>query len=122
MKVKILNLYQVCLNLTIMNKKAKYFISIRPQTNEYHSVHKEDCPFLPEDGKRISLGSFESPSEALAEGHKYYGQSKCCLFCSKEYSADNKVYKEPVLLPVEKLIVSEVFQIYLENALFCAVN
>ena len=36
----------------------KYYVAVRPQTNEIHSVHREGCPFMPDDGKRIYLGFF----------------------------------------------------------------
>ncbi len=63
---------------------AKYFISIRPQTNLYHTVHKDGCPFLPDDGKRIFLGVFKSPRDAVIEGKRHFDKSTSCLFCSKE--------------------------------------
>jgi hypothetical protein len=122
LKVEMFKSLKCMFKKIIMSNTKKYFIATRPQTNEYHSVHKEDCPFLPEEGKRKSLGSFERPGEALSEGKKHFKQSKCCLFCSGEYSPENRIYEEPVFLHSEKLVVSEVFQFCRESALFCAVN
>jgi hypothetical protein len=63
---------------------AKYFVGIKPQTNEFHIIHKEGCPFLPEDSKRIYLGNFQMPKDAKWEGKKYFKRSSNCRFCSKE--------------------------------------
>jgi hypothetical protein len=66
------------------NLIARYYVAIRPQTNEYHTVHKEDCPFLPDDNKRIYLGTFGPGEDAVREGRKYFKRSNSCRFCSKE--------------------------------------
>jgi len=62
----------------------KYYVAVRPQTNEVHSVHREGCPFMPDDAKRIYLGLFISGNEAGKEGRKYYTRSHGCRFCAKE--------------------------------------
>jgi hypothetical protein len=72
---------------------AKYYVAIRPQTNKHHAVHKEDCPFLPDDGKRIYLGVFNSDQDALGEGKRYFSRTKCCLFCSPDNQHDLKKKK-----------------------------
>ncbi len=41
---------------------AKYYVAVRPSTNENHTVHKDGCPFLPDADKRIYLGDFNSVS------------------------------------------------------------
>jgi hypothetical protein len=64
---------------------AKYYVAIRPQTNERHIVHKEGCPLLPEDGKRIYLGLFRSCHQAESEGQKHFSMTGSCPFCLKEY-------------------------------------
>jgi hypothetical protein len=64
---------------------TKYYVAIRPQTNDYHSVHKENCPFLPDDKKRIYLGQFDSGHDAIKEGKRHFDKTKCCLFCLKEH-------------------------------------
>jgi hypothetical protein len=63
---------------------SKYYIAIRPQTNEHHAVHKGDCPFLPDNEKRIYLGKFGSGSDAVIEGQRLFPSANSCLFCSKE--------------------------------------
>ncbi|HEX2969358.1 MAG TPA: hypothetical protein VHO46_09640 [Bacteroidales bacterium] len=62
----------------------KYYVAVKPQTNEIHSVHREGCPFMPDDNKRIYLGRFQSCDEASNEGRKHFHNSHGCPFCSKE--------------------------------------
>jgi hypothetical protein len=69
---------------------TKYYLAVRPQINENHSVHKEGCPFLPDDKKRIYLGEFSSGKDAVREGQRHFISTKGCIFCSKE----QKVYEE----------------------------
>jgi hypothetical protein len=89
-----------------------YFIGIVPQTDDYHSIHKEDCPFLPDHRNRIYLGMFKSPSEAQNEGLKHFNRSNRCLFCSKEHHSNEKkpYYKDiPVVkdfLSLDSVVVS----------------
>ncbi len=64
--------------------EAKYFVAVKPRTNEIHSIHKEGCPFLYDDEKRIYLGMFRSGNDALKEGRHHFLNSGKCLFCSKE--------------------------------------
>lgn len=73
--------------MTVNNATVeKYYVAVRPQTNEIHAVHKEGCPFMPEDNKRIYLGLFSSGNEAGQAGKKYFGNSHGCRFCSEESS------------------------------------
>jgi len=65
---------------------SQYFVSVKPLTNDYHQIHKDDCPFLPEKEKRILLGHFDSGNEALTESKSYFKRSECCRFCMKEHS------------------------------------
>jgi hypothetical protein len=69
---------------------AKYYVAIRPQTNDNHAVHKEGCPFLPDQKKRIYLGVFNSGQDAIKEGQRHFLKTKSCLFCQK----DNKEHAE----------------------------
>ena len=64
--------------------RPKYYVAVRPQTNDHHSVHKEGCPFLSETEKRIYLGRFGSGNDALEESRSHFKKTECCLFCSKE--------------------------------------
>jgi hypothetical protein len=63
---------------------AKYFVVVKPQTNDHHSIHKEGCPFLPDKDRSIYLGKFSSGMEAVKESHIHFKKTKCCIFCSKE--------------------------------------
>ena len=74
---------------------AKYYVVIRPQTNDIHSVHKEGCPFLQENGKSIFLGSFRSDGAANHESRHYFTRTTNCLFCCKEHRLPEE--KLPVL-------------------------
>jgi hypothetical protein len=62
----------------------KYFISISPRISGSHTVHRHGCPFLPEPGRRISLGVFQSSQGAVKEGRSYFRSAESCPFCSKE--------------------------------------
>jgi hypothetical protein len=70
------------------NLITRYYVAIRPQTNEQHNVHKEDCPFLPCDNKRIYLGTFGSGEDAVKEGRKYFIRSNSCRFCTKDHNEE----------------------------------
>jgi hypothetical protein len=62
----------------------KYYVAVRPQTNDLHAVHQEGCPFLPDDGKRIFLGHFKSGQEAVRMSALHFSETGSCLFCCKE--------------------------------------
>jgi hypothetical protein len=69
---------------------AKYYVSIRPQINGQHALHKEDCPFLPEDEKRIYLGIFASSQDAIMEGQRHFSGTNVCRFCLKEHQPERR--------------------------------
>jgi len=101
---------------------AKYFVVVRPQTNDYHAVHKEGCPFLTDDKKRIYLGEFSSGPEAVKASQQYFIETECCIFCSKEI----KMFKDnPVLLNMtkeDKLPAEIRIPVSLHQSLLCCVN
>jgi len=105
-------------NLKIMKE---FFISIRPCSNGNHVVHKHDCPLLPEPGKRILLGAFQSSGEALREGIKQFRNPVCCRFCSNE---DNrkKVNTEYEAKAGTAFISSDNLTSSIENVMFCSVS
>jgi len=70
----------------------KYYVAIRPQTNEMHSVHKAGCPFLPENVKRIYLGLFQSDRDANLESQHYFTETTNCSFCCKEHKAPEEKF------------------------------
>ncbi len=76
------------LNFTKM--LSKYYVAKRSQTNDLHSVHKEDCPFMPDDEKRIYLGMFGSGQDALSEGQKLFTRSMSCRFCINEQNHEKR--------------------------------
>jgi len=104
-----------------MNKK-KYYVAVRPQTNEYHAVHKEGCPFLPDDEKRIYLGEFNSGMEAVKESHTHFSTTKGCIFCS------NETHTEKWIQPLSDILKkdSDSQEIYIpvsyHQSLICCVN
>ena len=63
---------------------SKYFVAVRPCTNDFHSVHKEGCPFLTEGDEKNCLGLFNSDHDAEEEGKKHFIKSKSCPYCAKE--------------------------------------
>ncbi len=101
---------------------TKYYVAIRPQTNDQHNVHKEGCPFLPEAARRIFLGIFQSPKDAVEEGSKYFSRSNKCLFCSKEHHPQNNKPTISELLVQENYISSDSFTAVWDSALSCSVN
>jgi hypothetical protein len=101
---------------------AKYYVAVRPQTNDYHAVHKEGCPFLHDDSKKIFLGLFKSGQEAMSESRLSYASTENCLFCCKEErdSIENRVKtvaSEPVSVSVRLQI-----HVSLEQGMFCCLN
>jgi hypothetical protein len=66
----------------------KYYVSVKPQTDGIHSIHREGCPFMPDDTKRIYIGSFDSSGDAVKEGKYHFPGSACCRFCMKSESDD----------------------------------
>jgi hypothetical protein len=62
----------------------KYFINASPRINGSHTVHRQQCPLLPEPGRRILLGVFQSPRDAVREGRWYFRRADNCPFCSKK--------------------------------------
>jgi hypothetical protein len=101
---------------------TKYYVALRPQINENHAVHKEGCPFLPDDEKRIYLGEFSSGQDAVKESHQYFNKTKGCIFCAKEQKAGEK---KPLLSDwVKKEIIPAKLEIResIQLSLFCCIN
>lgn len=99
-----------------------YFVATRPQSNEHHTVHKEGCPFMPDDSKRIKLGQFKSTFDALNEGRRHYTKSDSCRFCSKEHHSDVHKYTFPEILLPERLLTIDKLANTWESALQSSVN
>jgi hypothetical protein len=101
---------------------AKYYVAVRPLINEYHTVHKEGCPFLPDDEKRIYLGEFSSGMDAVEEGQQHFNKSKRCIFCSKEHKISNEL--PSLSRRINKAALADKLQIPISNhqTLFCCLN
>jgi hypothetical protein len=64
--------------------RAKYYVVVRPQTNDNHAVHKEGCPFIRVNERRIYLGKFSAGKDAIRESRLHFKKTERCLFCSRE--------------------------------------
>jgi hypothetical protein len=82
--------------INIKNFFSRFYVDVKSRTNNYHLVHKEGCPFLPEKENRIYLGVNTSADNALGEARSYFNKSECCRFCMKEERSTKKelIYNE----------------------------
>jgi hypothetical protein len=108
------------LSLKLKNMK-EYFITVRPGAKGLHFIHNHDCPLLPESGKRIFLGAFQSPDDALKEGIKHFREPVCCRFCSKE-GIDRKVNPEPGVKAEPVFISFDRLKPTIESLMLCSVS
>ncbi len=100
---------------------AKYFVAIRPRTNDFHSVHKEGCPFITDMDKGIYLGSFNSDRDAENEGKKHFSKSRCCPYCSQQKKVSVEIpTPEEVVYSVMHYADPEKLNYY--ESMFCCVN
>jgi hypothetical protein len=100
---------------------TRFFVCTRPQINGSYTVHREDCPFLPEQGRRILLGVFKFSLDAVKKGRRYCSRPESCLFCSKE---QNEI-KRPAFTEREAnpdFISSKRLKTTWESLLFCSVS
>jgi len=108
----------------MMNSKnffSRFYVDVKSHTNNYHLVHKEGCPFLPEKGKRISLVS-TCANEALIEAKNHFSSNVRCSFCLKE---EHKSTKELLFEEVSlagKFPVSSSIKPNREDAMHCYAN
>jgi hypothetical protein len=102
--------------------ETKYFICIRPRTDGGHTLHKEDCPFLPEPGNRIFLGIFKSTRGAMKEGRKYFRFPAKCIFCSREGPAHDKMLFFHGQKYDQHLVSYRKVKVTRENAFLCCSN
>jgi hypothetical protein len=101
---------------------SRYFVSVMPRTNDYHQIHKDGCPFLPEKEKRILLGQFDSGKEALIEGKSFFRKSECCRFCLKEQQQEIKEMIFSEIVFAENYPVTAMIQPSYDDALYSFVN
>ncbi len=109
--------------IPVMNQKTikKYFINIRPCSGGYHVIHNQDCPLLPEQGKRIFLGVFQSPDDAVNEGRKHFRKPVCCRFCSEEGNR-NSVNQESEVKAGTAFISHDTLTETIDDLMFCSVS
>jgi hypothetical protein len=100
----------------------KYFISIKPGTGGYNMIHHEECPFLPEEHKRIFLGNFNSLYDASIAGTKYFRKSYRCPFCSKGHIKAGTGIADPLLNIITGTVSFYHIAPTWESVLMCGVN
>ena len=97
-------------------------MAVRPQTNDCHAVHKEGCPFLPDDGKRIYLGEFNSGMEAIKESQSHFSKTKGCIFCSKEKHAEKWIQPLSDILKIDTASLEQGIPVSFHQSLIRCVN
>ena len=101
---------------------AKYYVAVRPQTNDLHAIHREECPFLPDDGKRIYLGSFKSGNEAVTKGHLHFERTEGCLFCCKENTLSTETQDVLQLADINTGLSGLQIPVSVQQSMFCCLN
>ena len=61
--------------------KTKYYLGLKPLIDNRYFIHSEDCPLLPAPEKRIYIGRYLSPEDALMEARKCFNKIDFCRFC-----------------------------------------
>jgi len=93
-----------------------YYVILQPFSFGKYYLHSGECPFLPEDGKKIFIGFFGSAEEAIEECRRMNIEVKECVFCS----LDKK--RRHYTTGAEKFVSSEIIKELPECALLCPVN
>jgi len=99
----------------------KYYIGTKPGIDGNYTVHRHDCPLLPDHGRRILMGIFRSPSDAIRGGRLFHTRLVLCPFCLK----DHKEFNSPAYIEAQTgpdLIGSAMIKSGLTDVLVCAVN
>ena len=99
----------------------KYYIGAKPGIDGNYTIHRQDCPLLPDSGRRILMGIFRSPSDALKRGLMFHKRPALCPFCLK---SDAEEFREPDFCSDSgnDLIVSAKLKSGLTDLLVCVVN
>jgi hypothetical protein len=100
----------------------KYFISTSPRIDGSHTVHRQVCPFLPEPGRRILLGVFQSPRDAIKEGRRYFRRPDSCPFCSKEHNEIKKPVFTEVKTDPDLVSSARMKKVPWLNLMFCSLS
>lgn len=101
---------------------AKYYVAIRPQTNDFHAVHKEGCPFLHDDNGKIYLGLFKSGHEAIRKSRLSFTRTENCLFCCKESKIDRDKASERECPELDKVPGRLNMPLLYQQGKYCCLN
>lgn len=63
----------------------EYYASLEALENGNHTVHKKDCPMLPEMKDLKYLGDFMFSASAMAEAEKQFKQVNGCYHCTNSH-------------------------------------
>ncbi len=62
----------------------KYYVSNASEYEAVHTVHREDCYYMPADKDIKYIGVFESTKQATGYIQRSYQNVVGCYFCCKE--------------------------------------
>jgi hypothetical protein len=102
--------------------KITYYLTLKPLEDNMYYIHSEDCPLLPAPEKRIFLGRFLSPEEAIKAAGRLYNNIAFCRFCQiKSIKKINRLLKEkfpgnPDFISSGMIISTD------DNMLMCCIN
>jgi len=87
-----------------------------------HTVHRHGCPLLPESGRRILLGVFQLPQEAVKEGRRYFRRPGRCPFCSKVHNEKKKPVFTEVKTGPSFISSARMIKALWVNQIFCSLS
>lgn len=87
-----------------------FYVEVKSRTNNYHLIHKENCPFLPEKENRICLGVNAGAHDAISEAKGYFNKCECCRFCMKDEQIDRKKMIFDEIINAKEFPVSSIIQ------------
>jgi hypothetical protein len=102
--------------------KESFFINLKPGVSVKHFIHRSNCPFLPDERNRVSLGSFRSAREALMDGRKYFTGTESCPFCSKDQDTNKEQHSSAELHGNHDHVTFCTLDSSWESAMFTTVN
>jgi hypothetical protein len=100
----------------------KYFISTSPRIGGSHTVHRLQCPFLPEPGRRVFLGFFQSPRVAVRAGRSYFRRADGCPFCFKAVNEMKKPVYTEIKTGMDLVSSSGMKKASCMNLMFCSLS
>jgi hypothetical protein len=99
-----------------------FYIGTRPQGNGRYIVHTKDCPLLPSPGKRLCIGTFLSPEDAVEEGKMHFDNTGYCPFCLHENHSVTEGSRFAEACDKLDFITHIGIKTTWESAMFCGVN